>query len=570
MIYYIVYLLEETEKTMAIWNPWHGCKKLSPGCANCYVYRRDESIGKDASVVTKTGDYDLPLKRNRKKEYKLTADDGVVYTCMTSDFFLEEADEWRPGCWDMIRERRDLSFHIITKRIDRFEQCMPPDWGDGWEHVTICSTCENQDRADYRLPILLKLPIRHRQIISEPMLEEIHFEKYLETGLIEHVTCGGESGPNARPCDFRWIREVRRECIRQGVPFFFKQTGAVFIMNGKTYHIDRKDQMSQARKSGLSYSPGIGSADVITYQLPGRDELFQRLGNSDFRSRFHLTEKDRKYISEKGPEQIRSHAEDFVEKRLAAENPENDGKQTPMKGHPVFIAQHATACCCRGCLEKWHHIPAGKALTKTEQEYIVDVLMDWIMREYRPAAKTDEGKPSYRYIVFDVETPNYQNDRMSAIGISVIEDGTIIKEFFSYIDPETHFDEFNTQLTGIDEEVVRGKPTFPEIWKEIEPVMSSGILVAHNAVFDLGVLKACLTHYGIVWKPFVKYACTVQIGRKLLPYMKHNLNIMCDYYGIALDHHKADSDSHACAEILLRYFKDGVDERSIIRTYTFN
>ena len=554
---------------MAIWNPWHGCKKLSPGCANCYVYRRDESIGKDASVVSKTGDYDLPLKRNRKKEYKLTAEDGVVYTCMTSDFFLEEADEWRVGCWDMIRERRDLSFHIITKRIDRFEQCMPPDWGDGWEHVTICSTCENQDRADYRLPILLKLPIRHRQIVSEPMLEEIHFEKYLATGLIEHVTCGGESGPNARPCDFRWFQEVRRECVRQGVSFFFKQTGAVFVMNGKTYHIDRKDQMSQARKSGLSYTPGMKSANEISYQLPGREELFQRLGNSDFRSRFHLSEKDRKYISEKGPEQIRSHAEDFVAKRLSAENPENDGKQTPMKGHPVFIAQHATACCCRGCLEKWHHIPAGKALTKTEQEYIVDVLMDWIMREYGPARETDEKKASYRYVVFDVETPNYQNDRMSAIGISVIEDGAITEEFFSYIDPETHFDAFNTQLTGINEEVVRGKPTFPEIWKEIEPIMSSGILVAHNAVFDLGVLKACLTHYGIVWKPSVKYACTVQIGRKLLPDMKHNLNIMCDHYGIALDHHKADSDSHACAQILLRYFADGVDEREIIRTYHF-
>ena len=430
---------------MSIWNPWHGCKKLSPGCLNCYVYRRDESIGKDASIVSKTGDYDLPLKRNRKKEYKLTPADGVVYTCMTSDFFLEEADDWRPGCWDMIRERRDLSFHIITKRIDRFEKCMPPDWGDGWEHVIICSTCENQDRADYRLPILLELPIRHRQIVSEPMLEEVHFEKYLATGLIEHVTCGGESGPNARPCDFRWIKEVRRECIRHEVPFFFKQTGAVFIMNGKTYHIDRKDQMSQARKSGYSYTPGVAP-------------------------------------------------------------------------------------------------------------------------ERKPVEKPVE-KPSYRYVVYDVETPNALNDRMSAIGISVIENGKIVKEFFSYVDLETHFDPFNTKLTGIDEEVVRGKPAFPELWKEIEPIMSDGILVAHNAVFDLGVLKRCLKDYGIEWKSSVKYACTVQIGRKLLPKMKHNLNVMCEYYGIPLDHHKADSDSHACAEILLRYFEDGVDEKSIIRTY---
>lgn len=241
---------------MPIWNPWHGCRKISPGCANCYVYRRDESIGKDASVVAKTREYALPLMKNRQGEYKLMAEDGVVFACMTSDFFLDTADPWRQDCWDMIRLRRDLRFHIITKRIDRFELCLPPDWGDGWEHVTICSTCENQDRTDYRLPILLSLPIKHREVISEPMLEAINMEKYLSTGLIEHVTCGGESGAKARPCDFAWIKEIRRECVQYGVPFTFKQTGAVFIKDGKTYKIARKDQIPQARKSGCSYYPG--------------------------------------------------------------------------------------------------------------------------------------------------------------------------------------------------------------------------------------------------------------------------------------------------------------------------
>ena len=105
---------------MAIWNPWHGCIKLSPGCKNCYVYRRDESIGKDASIVTRTGDFTLPLKKDRKGQYKLSSLDGTVYTCMTSDYFLDEADAWRQECWDMIRERNDLEFCIITKRIDRF------------------------------------------------------------------------------------------------------------------------------------------------------------------------------------------------------------------------------------------------------------------------------------------------------------------------------------------------------------------------------------------------------------------------------------------------------------------
>ncbi len=363
---------------ISIWNPWHGCHKISPGCANCYVYRRDESIGKDASEVTRIGDFVLPLKKNRQGLHKLTADDGVVFTCMTSDFFLEDADEWRQECWDMIRERQDLHFHIITKRIHRFGLCAPPDWGDGWEHVTICSTCEDQERTDLRLPILLDLPLKHREVICEPMLGAIDMEKYLASGLIEHVTCGGESGSSARPCDFRWIREVRRECVRHAVPFTFKQTGAVFIKDGRTYHIERAMQMPQAKKSCLSYIPGQGSADGIVYKLPERGELFAGLRGSDFRSRFRLSADDKRYVAEKGMETIRRHAADFVEKRLSAENPENDGKQTPMNGHPVFIAQHATACCCRGCLEKWHHIPAGKVLNADEQEYIVGVLMYWI------------------------------------------------------------------------------------------------------------------------------------------------------------------------------------------------
>ena len=109
--------------------------------------------------------------------------------------------------------------------------------------------------------------------------------------------------------------------------------------------------------------------------------LFERLAKSDFRSRFHLSMKDREYIMEKRLPTIRKHAEDFVAKRLAPAVIPNDGKQTPMRGHPVFLAQHATGCCCRGCFFKWHHIPAGRALTKEEQEYAVAVLMAWIEKQ---------------------------------------------------------------------------------------------------------------------------------------------------------------------------------------------
>lgn len=174
----------------------------------------------------------------------------------------------------------------------------------------------------------------------------------------------------------------------------------------------------------------------------------------------------------------------------------------------------------------------------------------------------------YNYVVFDVETPNRANDRISAIGITVVENGCVTDEFYSLVDPQTHFDIFNTRLTGISESTVNGAPTFPELWSRIEPIMNKGILCAHNAVFDLGVLKRCLNSYGIVWKKNAKYVCTVRIGRKLLPDMKHNLNVMCDHYGIALDHHKADSDSRACAEILLRYMQSGADIGSFIRTFS--
>ena len=109
--------------------------------------------------------------------------------------------------------------------------------------------------------------------------------------------------------------------------------------------------------------------------------LFERLSKSNFRSRFHLSKKDREYIAQKGLATIRQHAEDFVAKRLAPAYIPNDGKQTPMKGHPVFLAQHATGCCCRGCFYKWHHIAAGRWLTKAEQQYAVAVLMAWIEKQ---------------------------------------------------------------------------------------------------------------------------------------------------------------------------------------------
>ena len=109
-------------------------------------------------------------------------------------------------------------------------------------------------------------------------------------------------------------------------------------------------------------------------------QLFERLVKSKFRSSFYLKQKDIDYINEKGLETIRKHAEDFIAKREAPAHIPNDGKQTPMKGHPVFIAQHATATCCRECIRKWHKIKPGVELSQVQQDYLVDVIMTWIKR----------------------------------------------------------------------------------------------------------------------------------------------------------------------------------------------
>jgi protein gp37 len=237
---------------MTQWNPWHGCHKLSAGCKNCYVYRIDSSFDKDASIVVRTADFNLPLKRTRKGDYKLPANE-FVYTCFSSDFFLEDADEWRIEVWQMIRLRSDLHFYIITKRIDRFSINLPQDWGEGYYNVTICSTCETQDRADYRLPILLNLPVKHKSIICEPLLERIDISRWLSSS-IEEVIVGGESGNDARICNYEWVLDISQQCREKKVPFHFKQTGARFFKEGRLYNIKRKDQYSQATKAGIDYS----------------------------------------------------------------------------------------------------------------------------------------------------------------------------------------------------------------------------------------------------------------------------------------------------------------------------
>lgn len=237
----------------ASWNPWHGCHKLSAGCVNCYVYRMDARHERDASEVKKTGNFTSPLRRTRSGEYKF-APGSMVYTCFTSDFLLEDADAWRPEAWAMMRERQDLRFLFITKRIHRLAEVLPPDWGEGYENVIIGCTVENQAMADYRLPIFRAAPIRHKFIACEPLLEGIDLAPYLGDW-VGRVIAGGESGNEARTCDYGWVLGLRAQCVAANVAFAFKQTGANFVKDGKRYHIKRQFQHQQARRAGINFRP---------------------------------------------------------------------------------------------------------------------------------------------------------------------------------------------------------------------------------------------------------------------------------------------------------------------------
>lgn len=231
-----------------LWNPWHGCHKYSAGCQNCYVYYLDGLRGVDSNIVVKSkSNFDLPVKKDRKGNYKMPPHSSVA-TCFTSDFFLEEADEWRDDAWRLIAQRSDVEFLICTKRIHLFDTCVPSDWKDGYDNVAIAVSCENQKAADERLPYLIQAKAKKKYIFVAPILEYVELGEYLKTHCIDQVSVGGESYKNARVCDFDWIKRIKRTCDEYGVAFDFHQTGSNFVMDGKHYKIKHRDEYSQAKK----------------------------------------------------------------------------------------------------------------------------------------------------------------------------------------------------------------------------------------------------------------------------------------------------------------------------------
>ena len=238
-----------------IWNPWHGCRKCSEGCRNCYMFYLDARRDQDGAVIYRTGDslFRYPLSRDRKGNYRIKPGE-TLRVCLTSDFFLEEADSWRNEAWQIIRSRPDVIFFLLTKRPERIADTLPPDWGAGWENVMLNVSCENQKRADERIPKLLALPARHLGVMCAPLIGSVSISGYLASGRIEQVLCDGENYPGARTCSWEWVKTLGEECRRYEVTFVFCGTGARFEKDGRLYRIDsRRLQAEQAFKSGISF-----------------------------------------------------------------------------------------------------------------------------------------------------------------------------------------------------------------------------------------------------------------------------------------------------------------------------
>lgn len=236
------------EWTEATWNPWYGCQKVSPGCKLCYMYRDMERYGRDPRAVTRSKTaFKMPLKLKEPT---------TIFTCSWSDWFIEEADGWRPEAWEIIKATPQHTYQILTKRPERILDHLPPDWGNGYPNVWLGVSVESQEWADKRIPHLLRVPAAVRFLSCEPLLgpvdltnicaegtadsgwfvNALSLEEWTEaearaefgnnfTGTVDWVIVGGESGHQHRPMELDWARQIRDACNTYGVAFFLKQLG---------------------------------------------------------------------------------------------------------------------------------------------------------------------------------------------------------------------------------------------------------------------------------------------------------------------------------------------------------
>ena len=225
--------------TEATWNPFHGCKKVSQGCKFCYMYRDKERYKQDPTkVIRSKANFDAPLKWKEPK---------LIFTCSWSDWFIEEADAWRPELWEIIKKTPQHTYQILTKRPERIKQCLPLDWVGGYPNVWIGVSVEDQEAAELRIPILSDVPAAIRFLSIEPLIGPVDlFSESLKgktwtpalgddivpmlRDSIDWIIVGGESGNETgkyqyRECKLEWIYQVVADCRVSSVPVFVKQFG---------------------------------------------------------------------------------------------------------------------------------------------------------------------------------------------------------------------------------------------------------------------------------------------------------------------------------------------------------
>lgn len=204
------------EWTEATWNPWRGCRKVSPGCKFCYMFRDQERYGKDPRMVVRAA----PATFKAPQKWK---DPKTIFTCSWSDWFIEEADGWRQEAWGIIKQTPHHTYQILTKRADRIADNLPGDWGMGYDNVWLGTSVENADYK-HRIDALRDVPAKVRFLSVEPMLGPLGD---IDLTGIHWVIVGGESGypGQHRPMELDWARGVRDQCIKAGVAFFLKQLG---------------------------------------------------------------------------------------------------------------------------------------------------------------------------------------------------------------------------------------------------------------------------------------------------------------------------------------------------------
>lgn len=216
------------------WNPWHGCKKVSPGCKYCYMYRDKEKYGQDPTIVVRSKTkFNDPLKWKEPK---------MIFTCSWSDWFIDEADGWRDEAWAIIKATPQHTYQILTKRPERIKDHLPADWGEGYPNVWLGVSVENQEIMHARVWSLVHVPAKVRFISAEPLLGMIDFglDAYIDEGneksyeqikdRIDWIIVGGESGNDTgnylyRACNLRWIASIVSQCRESDVPVFVKQLG---------------------------------------------------------------------------------------------------------------------------------------------------------------------------------------------------------------------------------------------------------------------------------------------------------------------------------------------------------